>query len=461
LRGLRLQLTIGSPAPGKYNRRVYFVYSALLLLALLLSTPWWLLEMARHGKYRIGWRERLGMVPNRLFDRVSPDTIWIHAVSVGEVLAVSRMVDELKARMPGWRVVISTTTDTGQKLARQRFGDSDVFYFPLDFGFAVRAYLQALRPKLLVLAESEFWPNLLHEARVSGAAIAAVNARVSDRSLPRYLRFRKLLDLVMPNVDLFLAQSDEDARRLVQIGAPSDRVHVGGNLKFEVKLPERPQILDPFEAAVQREEIGPLLVAGSTLEGEEAMLLECFRQVVARYPGALLVLAPRHPERFEAVAALVAASGIRWQRRSQWDGQQPLGGGVFLLDSIGELASLYQFADLAFVGGSLVPKGGHNVLEAAQFGIPIIVGPSTENFRDIMGVFQKANALRVVTPQSLTATVLALLQDEAERARLGHCALEVMRQQQGATERTIAALLQLLPAGPNVHAAEVTAERQA
>ena len=381
---------------------MYFVYSALLLLALLVSTPWWLLEMARHGKYRIGWRERLGMVPNRLFDRVSPDTIWIHAVSVGEVLAVSRMVYELKARLPGWRVVISTTTDTGQKLARQRFGEGDVFYFPLDFGFAVRAYLQALRPKLLVLAESEFWPNLLHEARVSRAAIAVVNARVSDRSLPRYVRFRKLLDHVMRNVDVFLAQSDEDARRLVQIGAPAERVRVGGNLKFEVKAPERPPILDAFEAALQREEIGPLLVAGSTLEGEEAMLIDCFRQVVDRYPGALLVLAPRHPERFETVVALVAASGIGWQRRSQWDGQQALGGGVFLLDSIGELASLYQFADLAFVGGSLVAKGGHNVLEAAQFGIPIMVGPSTENFRDIITVFQRADALCVVTPASLT-----------------------------------------------------------
>ena len=440
---------------------MYFVYSALLLLALLVSTPWWLLEMARHGKYRIGWRERLGMVPNRLFDRVSPDTIWIHAVSVGEVLAVSRMVYELKARLPGWRVVISTTTDTGQKLARQRFGEGDVFYFPLDFGFAVRAYLQALRPKLLVLAESEFWPNLLHEARVSRAAIAVVNARVSDRSLPRYVRFRKLLDHVMRNVDVFLAQSDEDARRLVQIGAPAERVRVGGNLKFEVKAPERPPILDAFEAALQREEIGPLLVAGSTLEGEEAMLIDCFRQVVDRYPGALLVLAPRHPERFETVVALVAASGIGWQRRSQWDGQQALGGGVFLLDSIGELASLYQFADLAFVGGSLVAKGGHNVLEAAQFGIPIMVGPSTENFRDIITVFQRADALCVVTPASLTSTVLALLQDEAERARLGQSALDVMRQQQGATERTIAALLQLLAAESSADPAEVAAERQA
>jgi 3-deoxy-D-manno-octulosonic-acid transferase len=427
----------------------------------VLSTPWWLLEMARHGKYRVGWRERLGIVPHRLFGRVAPDTIWIHAVSVGEVLAVSRMVGELKARLPGWRVVVSTTTDTGQKLARQRFGDSDVFYFPLDFGFAVRAYLQALQPKLLVLAESEFWPNLLHHARLAGASVAVVNARVSDRSLPRYLRFRELLRGVMQNVDVFLAQSEVDARRLVQIGAPTARVHVGGNLKFEVNPPEKPYIFDPFEAAVKREEIGPLLVAGSTLEGEELMLIDCFRQVVAHHPNALMLLAPRHPQRFEPVAAALAASELRWQRRSQWDEQQPLGGGVFLLDSIGELASLYQFADLAFVGGSLVPRGGHNVLEAAQFGVAIVVGPHTENFRDIVAVFQGADALRVVAPESLTPTVLALLQDDAGRANLGQRAREVMRQQQGATKRTVAALLQLLPAEANSAAASAVAERHA
>ena len=445
----------------KYNRRVYIAYSLLLLLALLLTTPWWLLEMARHGKYRIGWRERLGMVPSRLFDRVALDTIWIHAVSVGEVLAVSQMVDELKARLPGWRVVVSTTTDTGQSLARQRFGEGDVFYFPVDFGFAVRAYLDALRPKLLVLAESEFWPNLLHEARRCGASIAVVNARVSDRSLPRYLRFRTLLGRVMRNVDVFLAQSEEDAQRLVQIGAQADRVHVGGNLKFEVKPPEKPEILDRFAAAVKREEIGPVLVAGSTLEGEEAMLLDCFRQVVARYPNAIMVLAPRHPQRFETVAGLLALSGLGWQRRSQWDGQQALAGRLVLLDSIGELASFYQFADLAFVGGSLVAKGGHNVLEAAQFGTAILVGPHTENFRDIVSVFQRTDALRVVTPQSLTSTVLELLQNDAERASLGQRAREVMTRQRGATERTITALLQLLPAQSNSSPAAVVAERHA
>ncbi len=439
---------------GKYNRRVYFAYSALLVLVLALSAPWWLLEMLRHGKYRAGLRERLGAVPLRLTDTPALQTVWIHAVSVGEVLAISRMVEELRSRLPGLRVVVSTTTDTGQKLARERFGESNVFYFPLDFSWAVTAYLRALRPRLLVLAESEFWPNLLHQAHSMGVPIAVVNARVSDRSLPRYMRFRSLLRGVMRNVDVFLAQSDEDARRLVEIGAPAERVQVGGNLKFEVKPPAGSVFVGEFSAALRRDEVGPLLTAGSTLEGEDAMLLACFRDVATRYAGAAMVLAPRHPERFAAAAAMLDASGVPWQRRSQWDGQTSLAGSVFLLDTIGELASLYQFADLAFVGGSLVPKGGHNVLEAAQFGAAILVGPHTENFRDIIAIFHRAEALQVVTPESLSGTMLALLGDEATRTALGQRARDVMRLQQGATERTVAALMELLPA-------EVSTERQA
>jgi 3-deoxy-D-manno-octulosonic-acid transferase len=288
-----------------------------------------------------------------------------------------------------------------------------------------------------------------------------VNARVSDRSLPGYLRFQDLLARVMQNVELFLAQSEEDACRLVQIGAPAGRVHVSGNLKFEVKPPAEPVIVSSFAAALQREEIGPLLVAGSTLEGEETMLLETFRQVVSRYPDALLVLAPRHPERFEVAASLLASSGLRFQKRSAWDGARPIAGGVFLLDTIGELASLYQFADLAFIGGSLVPRGGHNVLEAAQFGAAILVGPYTENFRDIVEAFRKADALRVVTPQSLTPAVLQLLENDDEREALGRRAFEVLRSQQGATERTVSALINLLPGRASMVAAEVSSEERA
>jgi 3-deoxy-D-manno-octulosonic-acid transferase len=439
---------------------VYSLYSLLLLLALIVSAPWWLLEMLRHGKYRTGLSERLGTVPDRLFNQVAVNAIWIHAVSVGEVLAISRVVEELKAQLPGWRIVVSTTTDTGQKLARERFGENNVFYVPLDLPFAVRAYLQALRPKLLVLAESEFWPNLLRWARLSGAGMAVVNARVSDRSLPGYLRFHKLLGRVMQNVQLFLVQSDEDARRLIQMGAPEERVHVSGNLKFEVKPPAKPAILAQLKVAIEREGLGPVLVAGSTLEGEEAMLLETFRQIASSYAGALLVLAPRHPQRFEAVASLLASSGIRYQQRSQWDGQEPIAAGIFLLDSIGELASLYELADLAFIGGSLVPRGGHNVLEAAQFGAPILVGPHTENFRDIIDIFRRADALRVATPQSLTATILQLLENHDERASLGRRAAEVLRSQQGATEKTVNALLGLLPASARA-GVELSSERHA
>jgi 3-deoxy-D-manno-octulosonic-acid transferase len=370
------------------------------------------------------------------------------------------VVDELKAQLPGWRIVVSTTTDSGQKLARERFGENDVFYFPLDLPFAVQPYLNALRPRMLVLAESEFWPNLLHLARKFGAEVAVVNARVSDRSVPRYLRFRKLLERVLQNVRIFLAQSDEDARRLIQIGAPPERVHTGGNLKFEVKPPAKPPIVGLLSAAIAREQIGPVLIAGSTLEGEETMLLAAFREALSRYPGAMLLLAPRHPQRFASVALLLATSRIRFQKRSEWNGERPLANGVLLLDTIGELASLYEFADLAFIGGSLVPRGGHNVLEAAQFGVPILVGPYTENFRDIVQVFRRADALVVVNPESLTPTVLQLLVDYDRRVAMGQRAAEILRGQQGATERTVAALLALLPQRAEAADVPLVSEKQ-
>jgi 3-deoxy-D-manno-octulosonic-acid transferase len=425
---------------------VYLAYSLLLAAALLVSLPWWLLEMLRHGKYREGWRQRLGRVPERLLQHPASETIWIHAVSVGEVLAISRVVDDLRAQLPGCRLVISTTTDTGQNLARERFGQEHVFYVPLDFTFAIRPYLRALHIRVLVLAESEFWPNLLRLARESGASVAVVNARISDRSLPGYLRFRALFGRIMQNVQLFLAQSDEDARRLIAIGAPAARVRVGGNLKFEIKPPSRSTLSALLAGCIERENIRPVVVAGSTLEGEEPILLDSMREVLACYPRALLILAPRHPQRFDAVAALLTSSGLRFARRSHWQGSTPLAGSVLLLDSIGELAALYAFADLAFIGGSLVPRGGHNVLEAAQFGKAILVGPHTENFREMVETFRKAGALRVVTPESLTSATMHLLEHDDERASIGSRAAAIMGSQQGATARTVTALLDLLSA---------------
>ena len=419
---------------------MHILYSLGLALTVLLTAPWWLWQMLRYGKYHKGLWERLGRVPARIGD--SKAAVWVHAVSVGEVLAMSTAIARL--RDAGHRVVVSTTTDTGQKLARERFGAENVFYFPIDFAFAVRPYLKAIRPSLLVLAEAEFWPNVLRLAKQSGARIAVVNARISDRSFPRYRRFRGLMLGMLRNIDVFLAQSEQDAQRLVEIGAEVQRVTVAGNLKFDVKPPAQSDLVPGLQAALQREQGGPVIVAGSTLAGEEEILLDAFVEVRKAFPKAVLVLAPRHPERFGVVADLLVARGVSWIRRSEGKGTTPLAGSVLLLDTIGELAALYELATLAFVGGSLVPAGGHNIVEPARFGVPVVVGPHTENFREIVETFQRAGAVLVVSADELAAAFLHLLHDDADRSALGSKAADVVRRNSGATTRTVDALLALL-----------------
>ena len=410
---------------------------------MLLTLPYWLLQRMRHGKYRAGLGERLGRIPRRLVAQPARPTIWIHAVSVGEVLAISGLATELTKRFSQHRVAISTTTDTGQRLARTRFGEENVFYFPLDFAFAIRPYLRLLQPTLVVIAETEFWPNFLRLAHASGARIAVVNARISDRSWPGYRRFRRLLKAVLRHVDLFLTQTAEDARRLVEIGAPPGVVFATGNLKFDVPAPAAPPIIASLRAAFQQANTGPVIVCGSTVEGEEPLLVQAFINVLASHPRAVMVLAPRHPERFGEVTELLNQLGIRFWRRSLWGGE-PIFAGVLLIDTIGELAALYALADVAFVGGSLVPRGGHNIIEPALHGVAIVVGNHTENFRDIVSLFQGRDAVRVVGPAELPLVLMELISNPAERAELGRRAAETIRAQMGATERTMQALEKLL-----------------
>lgn len=420
----------------------HFLYSLALGLALILSSPYWLYQFLRHGKYGRGFSERLGGVPARL-GTSTVRVIWIHAVSLGEVLAVSRLVAEMRQAFPQHRIVVSTTTDTGQDLARKRFGKDNVFYFPMDFTFAIRPYLRALKPELVILAETEFWPNFLRLVASSGAGIAVVNARISDRSWPRYLRFRGALKKMLARVDLFLAQTPQDADRLQSIGADPTRIHVAGNLKFDVPVSSTPVIVETLRQSLTAEKAFPVLVCGSTVEDEERPLLKAFENLRVGHPRAVMILAPRHPERFDAVANLVKELGIVLHRRSEWH-DEPLAGNVLLVDTIGELAALYGLADIAFVGGSLVPRGGHNIIEPAQHGVAIVTGNHTENFRDIVGLFRSHDAVRIVGLAELPLTLMQLAENTAERIALGRRARETMQSQMGATAKTLDALRGLL-----------------
>lgn len=427
---------------------VLFFYNLALLIALVAGSPWWLLRLATTRKYREGLLQRLGSASRLRRGRGKP-VIWIHAVSVGEVLAVSQLVRELESALPDCLVAISTTTRTGQALARERFGTGRVFYSPLDFPWAVRAHLNALQPRMLVLAETEFWPNLLTACFRRKIPVAVVNARISDRSWPRYRRLRGLWQPILSKLSRVLAQTGIDAERLKAIGCTPERVTVAGNLKFDVRVAEESGATRLLQAAAQGLRF---IVAGSTLEDEESALLEAWSRLLSVDPQLVLVLAPRHPERFGAVAALLDRSGHGWVRRSEWregaaSAQRCLDRGeIVLLDTIGELASVYSLASVAFVGGSLVPAGGHNPLEPAQFAVPIVMGPHYANFRAIVEDLRARDAICIAQPDALAGAVIGLLNDPAAAEAMGTRARHVFDRQAGATERCIAAIKELLTA---------------
>jgi 3-deoxy-D-manno-octulosonic-acid transferase len=436
---------------------ILFFYNVALFVALIAGAPWWLWRMATTRKYREGLMERLGRVPTRLASSSAsaPERplIWLHAVSVGEVLAITRLVKELKSALPDHAVAISTTTRTGQALARERFGSNRVFYCPLDLPWAVNAYLNALQPSLLILAETEFWPNLLSGCFRRGIPVAVVNARISNRSWPRYQRLRRLWSPLLSHVSRVLAQSQVDADRLLALGCNPDRLSVSGNLKFDVRVAqesEATRLLSSLAAGLR------FVVAGSTLEGEESVLIHEWPRLLATDPQLVLVLAPRHPERFTAVAAILDKSSVLWTRRSNWTAEstaqwfapRPLRPGeVVLLDTIGELASVYSLAAVAFVGGSLIPAGGHNPLEPAQFAVPIVMGPHYANFVAITESLLSHDALRIAAKDDLASVLIELLSDRATAAGMGKRAREVFDRQAGATDRSVKAIRELLAAG--------------
>jgi 3-deoxy-D-manno-octulosonic-acid transferase len=442
---------------------VYLIYSLLMGFAALLLTPYWLVQGLRHGKYFSNLGQRLGFSFPTLskLPGNSPGAIWIHAVSVGEALSGVTLARRLRQAYPDRPLVISTTTLTGQALARERMPFADaVLYFPLDWALCVRRVLRAVRPSIVIVLETEIWPNFLREARRSGVPVVFVSGRISDRSFARYQRFlgvfgfflRPLLRSALANASAFLMQSEKDAERIRALGAPAEQVQVSGNLKYDLELPAPTPISHWLEREAQRQGRSPIIVAGSVVATEEPLALIAFGTLQGEYRKALLVLAPRKPECFESAAEFIDESHRKFIRRSQLQVPGPSQNGgpsgeftipddvtVILLDTIGELASLYRVADGAFVGGSLVPSGGHNILEPAAFGKIPVFGPSMENFAEIAQRFTSAGAaVQVESPEDAGVAWIEFLRDPERAARMGETARSLVESSRGATDRAVA-----------------------
>ncbi len=419
------------------------VYNILLVIGFVLGLPWFLWKGRASGKYVRTFRERMGRLP--VYLNLDGDrSIWIHAVSVGEVLAARPLVPALRERFPSHRIFLSTTTVTGNEVAKKSVRGLDgLFFAPFDFPHAVRRALEVVNPALLLLVETELWPNLIHEANRRGARIALVNGRISSRSFPRYRRLRRFLTRVLSQIDLFLMQGEAHAERIRAMTAPPERVRVTGNLKFDAVEAGRPP--ERLARVIQSGPPRPLWVAGSTVDGAEPLVLAAFHRVRERVPAARLLIAPRHPERFAEAQRLVEAAGLRCERRS---GIAPGGwsdDAVLLLDTLGELAHVYSLASVVFVGGSLVPSGGHNILEPAVAGKPVLVGPHMENFQEIADTFRAESAIvQVASADELAREVAALLLDESRSRELGERARGLVGRNRGAVSRTTDALVPLL-----------------
>ncbi|MEZ5286878.1 MAG: 3-deoxy-D-manno-octulosonic acid transferase [Vicinamibacterales bacterium] len=429
---------------------MYILYSVLALVAVVAASPWFVYQALRYRKYVGSIGQRMGYLPVS-FNMDGDPSIWIHAVSVGEVLTARPLIAELRRRYPDLRLFLSTTTMAGQQLARRSVPNVDaVFYFPFDLPMFVRRTLDLVRPRMFLMMETEIWPVLLRECRRRGVKTAVVNGRLSSRSFPRYRLIRPFMSRVLADVDRFCVQSDESARRFIELGADPARVVVTGSLKFDSldtagAVRARDRVLRYFRIPASR----PTIVAGSTMRGEETAVLRAFRRVRATMPTALLVVAPRHPERFGEVEALCRGEGWKTMRRSELGIDAEPRADIVVLDTIGELASLYQVGTVVFVGGSLVPTGGHNVLEPAVFGKPIVFGPHMDNFREIADAFVAAGAaVRLEDEGLLEITLVELLGDPVRRAKLGAAARALVEANRGANGKTVAVLESLLQPAP-------------
>ncbi len=431
---------------------MYLLYSLLLVVWGILLLPIFLYKAWRYHKYLPGMSQRLGRLPESL-RFAGRKTIWFHACSVGETLSLQPLVQTLQMRFPEARFVFSTITKTGQQMAIERFagyGKGNTFYFPIDLASVVRRVIDWIRPSMLVIIDTEIWPNLLNQAYRRGIPVVLANGRISASSFRYYRRARPVLRRVFRNYRMLMMQSDADAQRIAEMGAPAKKIEVTGNIKFDRDLvaTDSGEALarDLAESLGLSDDRGPLIVAGSTHPGEEQLLLEVLHRIRSApfLEKTRLLLAPRHPERFDSVAQLVIRSGFQLQRRSDGTTREHEAA-VLLLDTLGELAAVYRFATIVFVGGTLIRHGGHSILEPALYSKAIVVGPSMENFRHIFDEFSAHDGVRQIRAgeedknlqtQQLLDVFMTLLQNAEERKSLGDAASAILEKNRGAAQRT-------------------------
>jgi 3-deoxy-D-manno-octulosonic-acid transferase len=412
------------------------IYQLLLSLATLVAAP--ILLLRRRSHYASSIRERLGLA--KLPAEGGDPHLWIHAVSVGEVGVAATLAPHIPRSLP---LLVTTVTPTGQETARSRFSDAVVTYLPFDLEIPVRRFFDHFQPRLLLLTEGDLWPTVLRYAQIRRVPVVVINGRISDRSFRRMRLVRPFLAAIFQPIDCFGVQTEADRARLLDLGVPPDKVNITGNLKFD--SPE-PPLADDLASSVNLMAAGrPMLIAGSTMPGEEEQVLRAFSAIGAG-DRALLVLAPRHPERWQAVAELLEQGSLDWTRRSLIGESLSASPDVVLLDTLGELAGLYRLATAAFIGGTLSPTGGHNPLEAACFGVPVVVGPSMENFQEIETVFDAAAAWERVENAEQLARCWANWLDRPENAsEVGKRGSELVNRHRGALARTLELIEPWLP----------------
>jgi 3-deoxy-D-manno-octulosonic-acid transferase len=430
---------------------MYFIYSVLLSLAFLILLPRFLFDAIRHGKYVAGLSERLGSL--RPANRSKGPVIWIHSVSVGETQAARPLVKELKARFPGSSIAISTTTRTGQELARDIFSNDAerIFYFPFDWRWTVRRTLKAIRPSAVVILETELWPAFLRECDEQQIPVAIVNGRLSGQSFRRYRLIKRFITRVLRTVNLAIMQTETDANRICVLGMDARKVKISGNLKFDAGPTSVMMQTTQYFSERFKLDNTQLILAASTHAPEERIILESFRELRVKSPGTRLMIAPRHPERFNDVAALIKAGRFNYSRRSETPEKTDPESDVILLDTIGELQSVYSLATIVFVGGSIANTGGHNILEPAAVGACVVTGAHTHNFQAIVEKFVKADAVvqlrhlrETEAASELASTISELLDDRESREQIGSRARNLVNQNRGATRRTVEFLTPIL-----------------